>query len=63
MRPEIDDDVVEAVDELVDRHTRVPVKHLTFNQRVEVLVAIADELEEKASGGHIAGGSPGGFSG
>jgi len=46
MRPEIDDDVVEAVDELVDEHTRVPVDHLTFNQRVGVLVEIVRDLEE-----------------
>jgi hypothetical protein len=46
MRPEIDDDVVEAVDELVDEHTRVPVDHLTFNQRVGTLVEITRDLEE-----------------
>jgi hypothetical protein len=48
MRPEIDDAVVDAVDQAVDRHTRVPVEHLTFNQRVEVLVGVVRELEETA---------------
>lgn len=47
MRPEIDDDVVEAVDQLVDKYTRVPVDHLTLNQRLEVLVGITGELEER----------------
>jgi len=46
MRPEIDDDVVAAVDELVDEHTRVPVDHLTFNQRLATLVEITREFEE-----------------
>lgn len=46
MRPEIDDDVAAAVDELVDEHTRVPVEHLTFNQRVEVLVEITRDLSQ-----------------
>ena len=70
MRPEIDDDVAAAVDELVDEHTRVPVKHLTFNQRLEVLVAIVAELEDDTSraatsqnqyGGTPPGGAGGGF--
>jgi len=46
MRPEIDDEVAAAVDELVDEHTRVPVEHLTFNQRVEVLVEITRDLSQ-----------------
>jgi len=45
MRPEIDDDVAAAVDELVDEHTRVPVEHLSFNQRVEVLVEITRDRD------------------
>jgi hypothetical protein len=49
MRPEIDEEVAAAVDELVDEHTRVPVEHLTFNQRVEVLVEITRDLSQPAN--------------
>jgi hypothetical protein len=49
MRPEIDDDVAAAVDELVDEHTRVPVEHLSFNQRVEVLVEITRDLSQSTT--------------
>jgi len=67
MRPEIDDDVAAAVDELVDDHTRVPVKHLTFNQRLGVLVEIVAELEEDTSASSTTqnqyGGTPPGSAG
>ena len=49
MRPEIDEEVAAAVDELVDEHTRVPVEHLTFNQRVEVLVEITRDLSQSTT--------------
>ena len=49
MRPEIDEEVAAAVDELVDEHTRVPVEHLTFNQKVEVLVEITRDLSQPAN--------------
>jgi len=49
MRPEIDDNVAAAVDELVDEHTRVPVEHLTFNQRLGVLVEVTRDLEEAST--------------
>ena len=71
MRPEIDDDVAAAVDELVDDHTRVPVEHLTFNQRLGVLVEVTRDLEEDTSaasttqnqyGGTPPGSAGGGFS-
>ena len=49
MRPEIDDEVAAAGDELVDEHTRGPVEHLTFNQRVEVLVEITRDLSQSTT--------------
>jgi hypothetical protein len=49
MRPEIDEEVAAAVDELVDEHTRVPVEHLSFNQRVEVLVEITRDLSQSTT--------------
>ena len=49
MRPEIHDDVATAVDELGDDHTRVPVEHLTFNQRLGVLVEVTRDLEEAST--------------
>ena len=49
MRPEIDEEVAAAVDELVDEHTRFPVEHLSFNQRVEVLVEITRDLSQSTT--------------
>ena len=68
MRPEIDDDVAAAVDELVDDHTRVPVEHLTFNQRLGVLVEVTRDLEEDTSAASTTsqnqyGGTPPGGAG
>ena len=49
MRPEIDEEVAAAVDELVDEHTRVPVEHLSFNQRLATLVEITRDLEQHST--------------
>lgn len=43
MRPNVSDDVVKRVEEIVGAETNIPVEHLTFEQRVAFLCDLVEE--------------------
>lgn len=46
MRPNVSDDVVERVEEIVDAEANVPVEHLTFEQRVAFLCELVEQRDD-----------------
>jgi len=53
MRPKISDDTVEAVNSIVSEHTEIPPGHLTFDQRVERVCNVVEELEDELPSGRV----------
>ena len=45
VRPQLDEDVVEEVTEVVNQETRIPADRLSFGERVEVLLDMYHEAE------------------
>jgi len=43
MRPQVDDDLPERMDEIVAKETIVPVEHFTFQQKLETLCEICED--------------------
>ena len=47
MRPQVDDEIADTVEEIVDREARVPAKHLTFAEQVEFLAKSHEAVRSK----------------
>ena len=43
MRPQVDDDLPERLDQIVEQETVVPASHFTFQQKVEILCEICED--------------------
>ena len=42
MRPQVDDDLPERLDDIVAKETIVPPSHFTFQQKVEILCEMCE---------------------